>query len=803
LSKPDQRKLCLTEKRIWLVSENGDGLGVALANNMHGQGHQVVILDLLAHALSRQLPTSEGVHVVNLRGTQELHIMEVLQAISEEFGSIGGFIHTHPAPETVSSLGGLFQKQDEEIVKLVFFIAKHLKVSLNASAQYRSKAYFVTVTRLDGQLGTSGNKVCSIISGGLSGLVKSLHREWLGVYCRHIDLEPAISANTAADIVLEEIADSNSGLVEIGRTQAERMTLTLESATQKTTYDPHRKPNSQTVFLVSGGGHGVTADCVVELASAYKSKFILVGRTVLQSYEPDWAGNCTDEQELRKRVINEFTRQGKRLTPVEVNKVLQELTSQREIRHTLEKVERSGGEAVYISADVTCRLNLMQQVEQAQQEIGGSVTAIIHGAGNLADKRIEKKTQEDFDRVFEPKVRGLENLISVVAPARLKQIFLFSSVSGYFGNAGQTDYAIANEILNKFAYSCKHLFPEIQVTSINWGPWDKGMMNPTLKKFYEQQRIDLISVELGVQFCRNEFWIANECASAQIIVSGPLSLPNNYHLENLQEIEIKRVILDGSNVFMKDHVIDQYPVLPATCAVNWMVKSCEDVLPNYKIKAIENFKVLKGIVFDDSCHSEYFTTLTPTTSSNYIHAFDVRVNSQPASKNHRLYHYSAKLSFGKEWEPMPIYTNLDLQLDDDRTYAPYGKGEVLFHGKTFQGVDSVLQINHRKITLRCNLHRVAQSEQGQFFVNSFNPFLADVQLQSVVIWAHYQLDKFCLPMGFERIEQFQPLQFEQDFYVSAEISSVSSSKIAANIFAHNERGEIYIQWNQIYYIIID
>lgn len=463
------------------------------------------------------------IDVVELSDGTESHLKETLSMIQEKFGPIGGFIHAHPAAITASSLSDLFQENDQEIVKLVFLLAKHLKPSLNADVKHRSNAYFLTVTQLDGQMGTSGKKACSIISGGLSGLVKSLHREWANVYCRHIDLDPSINVEEAANIVIEEMADPNSGLVEVGRTQAERMTLILERI-KRVVENRQETPDRESVFLVSGGGRGITADCVVELAATYKSKFILLGRTALQPCEPDWARNCIDEKELKKRIIDDLIQKGKKPTPVEVDKVLYALISQREIQNTLDRVKRSGGEAIYISADVTDKPDLQKQLERVQEDIG-VITGIIHGAGNLADKRIEKKSQSDFNRVLEPKIKGLENLLSIVNPEKLKYILLFSSVAGYFGNAGQTDYALANEILNKFAYSFKYLFPKSRVVSINWGPWERGMMDSTLKSYYKEQNVDLIPVNLGTQFCRDEFCVANEQAVEQIVVSGPLSIP--------------------------------------------------------------------------------------------------------------------------------------------------------------------------------------------------------------------------------------------------------------------------------------
>jgi len=42
------------------------------------------------------------------------------------------------------------------------------------------------------------------------------------------------------------------------------------------------------------------------------------------------------------------------------------------------------------------------------------VTGIIHGAGVLADKLIEKKTSEDFDAVCSTKINGIDALLKSI-----------------------------------------------------------------------------------------------------------------------------------------------------------------------------------------------------------------------------------------------------------------------------------------------------------------------------------------------------------------------------------------------------
>ena len=54
----------------------------------------------------------------------------------------------------------------------------------------------------------------------------------------------------------------------------------------------------------------------------------------------------------------------------------------------------------------------------------GPVTGIIHGAGVLADKLIEKKTGDDFDAVCSTKINGIDALLKCINPKKLTHLFV-------------------------------------------------------------------------------------------------------------------------------------------------------------------------------------------------------------------------------------------------------------------------------------------------------------------------------------------------------------------------------------------
>jgi NAD(P)-dependent dehydrogenase (short-subunit alcohol dehydrogenase family) len=127
----------------------------------------------------------------------------------------------------------------------------------------------------------------------------------------------------------------------------------------------------------------------------------------------------------------------------------------------------------------------------------GKIDGVVHGAGLIEDRLLVQKTQESFDRVFDTKVKGALVLAEKVAP-EAKFFVLFSSVSGAFGNRGQTDYAAANDVLDKLAHQLHGTVPG-RVLSINWGPWrGVGMVRPELEREYERRGIGLITPNLGI-----------------------------------------------------------------------------------------------------------------------------------------------------------------------------------------------------------------------------------------------------------------------------------------------------------------
>ena len=166
--------------------------------------------------------------------------------------------------------------------------------------------------------------------------------------------------------------------------------------------------NSETVVLASGGARGITAECVKKLAERSQCKFVLLGRSSIEAPLPEWADGIENESELKRLIMQDMQAKGEKPTPPKVQSSFRRVLAQREIEGTLDAIRSHGGQAEYINADVADLPSLREKLAGAVSRLG-PITGIIHGAGSLADKLIEDKTEKDFETVYTPKVKGLEN----------------------------------------------------------------------------------------------------------------------------------------------------------------------------------------------------------------------------------------------------------------------------------------------------------------------------------------------------------------------------------------------------------
>ncbi len=547
------------------------------------------------------------------------------------------------------------------------------------------------------------------------------------------------------------------------------------------------QPDANTVFLVSGGAKGITSLCVKKLASRFHSKFILIGRSS-NTPEPEWAISANDDIALKKCALQHLKRIGEPVTPKRVQQLVKEVTSSREIRTTLEDIKDVGGTALYIPVDVTDKAALRSAVEQAEPQFG-SITGCIHGAGVLADKLIQQKTAHDIDRVIGVKLKGLINMLEIVPSERLAYLVLFSSVAGFYGNVGQSDYAAANEILNKVAYQVHYRHPQCRVIALDWGPWDGGMVTPALKAILAERNVAIIPVETGTEILVDA--LTTDSPAPQLVVGGEMTPPTAVLDEVLRNYRLRRNLRLQDNPFLRDHVIGGSAVLPTVCAVAWVANACEQLYPGYSFFCVDDYRALKGIVFDDTLAEIYVLELNEIQKS--VHdgiILDALIRSDTPTGKPR-FHYKMRVTVRREIPQAPLYRSFDPVERNPLDGATLYQDNTLFHGPSFRGIKRVLNLSPEKLTMTCVSPAVTLADQGQFQIQTFNPFMMDVQLQSLLVWTKQTYGYGGLPLRIDGGVQYRPVPEGEKTYTTLEIRTASKRRLVADVTVHDAEGLIY------------
>jgi NAD(P)-dependent dehydrogenase (short-subunit alcohol dehydrogenase family)/acyl carrier protein len=334
---------------------------------------------------------------------------------------------------------------------------------------------------------------------GLAGLIKSVAKERPEIHARSVDLDPSETPAALAEYLeLELLADD--GLLEVAYRRQSRRLMEVMPATPLRNEERHNLQLEQdSVVLLTGGARGITAALSRSLASQYRCRLELVGRTCLETAadKPEYAP-ARDLKSLRQHVL----RDSPGLAPSAVERRCAHILAAREIRQTLDAVNEVGGRANYTQLDVRDVHRFGEFIENVYRRYG-RIDGVIHGAGVVEDKLVRDKTVESFTRVFETKVRSAVTLSKMLRDD-VSFVVFFSSVASVFGNRGQADYAAANDTLDKLAHALQARV-QGRVLSVNWGPWaGKGMVSPELEREYARRGIGLIPVHDGVELLLRE-----------------------------------------------------------------------------------------------------------------------------------------------------------------------------------------------------------------------------------------------------------------------------------------------------------
>ena len=632
-------------------------------------------------------------------------------------------------------LEGLCELSDQDsaiAVNRKAFIAAQ-KVAGHLSA---SEGIFVTVQDTGGDFSLSGGDKIRSWLGGLTGLVKTAALEWPNATLKSIDLE---RGNRAPDDLAEELIRelfTGGPEKEVGL-QANGTRISLDTVPEKINHHKHYL-NHQSVIVVSGGARGVTAATLIELARNSKPCFVLLGRTNLVK-EPEFCLNVENVNKINVALLEDAKSQGHTLTPAKLRSRAKNIIACREIKSTIASLEKAGSKVHYITTDVQDATKVADVLDSVRQELG-PITGIIHGAGVLNDKRITEKTLEQFDFVFNTKVKGLISLLSATRKDPLQLICLFSSVAARYGNVGQCDYAMANEVLNKIANNEAASRKGICVVkSLNWGPWDGGMVSPLLKDHFKKIGLSLIPLKTGAAKFVEEINNSSN-KTAEVIIGQSLSKGTLIPTVNNGEMSLKLLIDTNSYPYFNSHKIKDVPVVPVVMVLEWFYRAAKLYKPDLTPVNCTDLQVKKGILLEEFNSDKSSLMLNCRQISNKHGA--ILAMEMPGKNGVPHYTATIKMIEGKIENDRALNNFLPKQLQSWSWSSSEIYNDLLFHGPKFQVIRSLIGVSEKAA-----LATLAGTNEMGWTGDLWNTDVAalDGGLQLALLWGAHTMGKPSLP----------------------------------------------------------
>jgi acyl transferase domain-containing protein/acyl carrier protein/NAD(P)-dependent dehydrogenase (short-subunit alcohol dehydrogenase family) len=484
--------------------------------------------------------------------------------------------------------------------------------------------FLVSATRLGGQHGYGDAGAVAPLGGAVVGFTKTYKRERADALVKAVDFESQHKATEIADLLIGETL-RDTGAVEIGYKSGLRWTIGLQEL-PAADGQPGLTLDQSTIFVVTGAAGSIVSAITADLAAASGGIFYLLDLVPEPDpNNPDLKRFVTDKDALKRDLFTRIQARGERATPALVEKELAALERAQAAVTAIEAVRAAGGTSHYFSVNLTDAAAVANVISQIRAR-SGRIDVLLHAAGMERSHFLPDKDPKEFDLIFDVKADGWFNLLHAIGDMPLGVTVAFSSIAGRFGNAGQTDYSSANDLLCKITSSFRTTRPKTRGIVIDWTAWGGiGMATRgSIPKMMEVAGIDMLPPEAGIPLIRRELTVGgtrgevvigqrlgvllNEWdstagldvaaveKSAEQRMSGPV-FGNIAAMGIHSGLTIETTLDPKIQPFLHDHQIDGTALLPGVMGVEAFAETAACLLPDWHIEAVEQVNFLAPFKF--------------------------------------------------------------------------------------------------------------------------------------------------------------------------------------------------------------
>ncbi len=361
----------------------------------------------------------------------------------------------------------------------------------------------------------------------------------------------------------------------------------------------------------------------------------------------------------------------------------------------------------------------------------------------------------------------------------------FSSITARIGNRGQADYAMANEVLNKMAQRESFLRKECRVVSINWGPWDGGMVGDSLRREFERSRISLIPLKAGAQSMIQELQAGPGSPVEVVIGSGllhPVSATRQSLVPETLSLSIKREIDIDRYPILEAHHLNGKPVVPFALITEWLGHGALHENPGLQLSGLDDIRLLKGIRLDDGKKTiRLMTGKTRKNGPNFEMDIEIRDGFKDGKE---VIHTRARAVLSNELS-MPPEFDFSRYLDESHAYSRpmeevYDK--ILFHGNALKGLRRILTLSPHVMVAEL----ASAPPPDQWTTEPLrsrwigDPLVLDAAFQMAIVWCFEQKGMVSLPSFGASYRQYCSRFPEEGITAVLEIRKTGPSKMVGD-----------------------
>jgi acyl transferase domain-containing protein/7-keto-8-aminopelargonate synthetase-like enzyme/NAD(P)-dependent dehydrogenase (short-subunit alcohol dehydrogenase family) len=582
---------------------------------------------------------------------------------------------------------------------------------------------FVTVTGLGGGFGLTGTSRETLGQVGALGFTKALAAEWPDALVKALDVDVALGADAIAAHIVEELL-SGDRTSEVGFTKSGRTAVSLGAAPSKDA----KKLNSNSVVVVTGGAKGLGFKFAKGLAKKYGCTIALTGRSVLN-----------DELAKATAAVKAAGAKACSYHPMNVRDAA----------------------SVKVALDVI----------RAQH---GSLDAIVHNAGVLADALVEKKDPAQLDSVLETKVGGALALLDGAKSDALSLFVLIGSWAGRYGNAAQTDYSAANEMMARLVAEK----PQLRTVAIDFPPWEDSEMAkkiPAFKKAeLKAEGVTFLSDDEGVAAFLREV----EMGAGEVLIGRAVPSRTVLHTATFP---VSRL----NHVYLNDHTMAGQRVLPFASALDHVaaaaLESTGGQQPGqFTPFAVTDFKLQRAVIVPDTIWLD--ATVKQQVRGTKANTLGVTLSQGRAISYTGTVTVGADSAIAPTPKSFAATPSLPMSLKDFY-------GGFTFHGPRLQGIVSIDALGEDGVSGTVKGCRPADWIKEPLRAEwAIDPLILDASFQLAGYWAWVKHQRAGFPVSLGRFVQLKPFGLGP-LKCTVSFESGNEDLFTGTLVWQNEKGE--------------